>query len=76
LELTRSRNIENSVNRTEISRYTFSMIIRRRELETLRMLLKRNPVVGIVGAREAGKPATKTAGKSDGGKKAEGAGGN
>ena len=52
------------------------MIIRRRELETLRMLLKRNPVVGIVGAREAGKPATKTAGKSDGGKKAEGAGGN
>jgi predicted AAA+ superfamily ATPase len=31
------------------------MIIRRRELGTLRMLLKRNPVVGIVGARQVGK---------------------
>jgi len=31
------------------------MIIRRRELETLRMLLKRHPVVGIVGARQVGK---------------------
>jgi hypothetical protein len=31
------------------------MITRRRELETLRILLKRNPVVGIVGARQVGK---------------------
>jgi hypothetical protein len=31
------------------------MIIRRRELETLRGLLKRHPVVGIVGARQVGK---------------------
>ena len=35
--------------------YSCAMIIRRRELETLRMLLKRNPVVGIVGARQVGK---------------------
>jgi predicted AAA+ superfamily ATPase len=31
------------------------MIVRRRELETLQGLLKRHPVVGIVGARQVGK---------------------
>jgi len=48
-------HLEKSVDKTDISRYTFPMIIRRHELETLRGLLKRHPVVGIVGARQVGK---------------------
>ena len=32
-----------------------SMIDRRQELDTIEKLLKRNPIVGIIGARQVGK---------------------
>ena len=32
-----------------------AMIERRQELDTIKKLLKRNPVVGIIGARQVGK---------------------
>lgn len=35
--------------------YTSSMIKRRKEIEAVRYLLKHNPVVGIIGARQVGK---------------------
>ena len=47
--------LEKSADRTDISRCRFPMIIRRREMETLRGLLKKHRVVGIVGARQVGK---------------------
>ena len=40
---------------TEISRYCRPMIKRRYEMEILKKLLKRHPVVGIVGAHQVGK---------------------
>ena len=47
--------LEKSADRTDISRCRFPMIIRRREMETLRGLLKKHRVAGIVGARQVGK---------------------
>lgn len=47
--------LEISVDMTEISRYFFVMIKRYREIETVRKLLRRHPIVGIVGARQVGK---------------------
>ena len=40
---------------TEFSRYTYSMIKRHTEAESVKKLLKTHPVVGIVGARQVGK---------------------
>jgi len=40
---------------TEYSMYKRTMIEREKELKTLRLLLRRHPVVGIIGARQVGK---------------------
>lgn len=47
--------LENPVASTEISRYTADMVERERELTILLGLLRRFPVVGIIGARQVGK---------------------
>ena len=47
--------LENSVDTAEFSRYQHTMIERRQELQTLKNLLLRHPVVGIIGARQVGK---------------------
>jgi hypothetical protein len=38
------------VDGTEFSRYAILMLERNRELDTLRKLLRRHPIVGIIGA--------------------------
>jgi predicted AAA+ superfamily ATPase len=48
-------NIEISVDITEFSRYYFFMIRREKELQTIYELLRKHPIVGIVGARQVGK---------------------
>jgi uncharacterized protein len=48
-------HLEISIVIIEISRYAHSMIERRREFATLQRLLRRHPVVAIVGARQVGK---------------------
>lgn len=48
-------DLENSVDITEISRQSIFVIERAKEIETLRGLLRRHPVVGIIGARQVGK---------------------
>lgn len=47
--------LENSVNNTEISRYTIGMIKRNGELKTITGLIRRHPVVALIGARQVGK---------------------
>lgn len=47
--------LEISVGSTEISRQNIRMIERQHELSILKGLLRRYPVVGIVGARQVGK---------------------
>ena len=51
----KNSNIENSIDITEISRYTFVMIKRKVEADTVAGLLKKYPVVGLIGARQVGK---------------------
>jgi len=48
-------DIEISVDFTEYSRYHLNMVNRKRERSTIAGLLRRFPVVGIVGARQVGK---------------------
>src|SRR5437667_12577441 len=50
-----SAHLEISVVITEISRYDDWMIQRESELRTVQTLLRRHPVVAIVGARQVGK---------------------
>ncbi len=47
--------LEISVDNAEISRYHLHVIKREKELKTIRGLLRRHPIVGIVGARQVGK---------------------
>lgn len=47
--------MENSVDNTDISRYTLGMIKRRFEEKLVAGLLRKYPVVGMVGARQVGK---------------------
>jgi len=51
----RESDIEISVDNTEFSRYSFSMIKRKSETASILKLLRQFPVVGIVGARQVGK---------------------
>ena len=46
---------EISVDITEFSRYYFFVIKREKELQTIQELLRKYPIVGIVGARQVGK---------------------
>lgn len=54
-EFGRSYYIENSVAITDISMYKSSMINRTQEVATLRELIRRHRVVGIIGSRQVGK---------------------
>lgn len=47
--------VENSVDKTEFSMYNIVMIRRETEIKEILHLLKVNPVVGIIGARQVGK---------------------
>lgn len=47
--------LEDSVDMTEFSRYSIPVIERKEELSILHRLLRRHPVVAIVGARQVGK---------------------
>jgi predicted AAA+ superfamily ATPase len=46
---------EISVDITEFSRYYFFVIKREKDLQTIHELLRKHPIVGIVGARQVGK---------------------